>query len=271
MATPAEVRDLLAPTTLPPSLIDQLLAGASMTWLLSEPADVLAGDLALCHPALNPSEIRASARPTTDRASWRLTVVIGDRPGLLAATAGVLASHGLTLTSASAATWPELGLALQCVIAVDPDGRERFDSDWDEIGKSLRAALGGTHPVEPDFRPSPPVVVRATPTDQGRSVVTIEAPDQIGLLWALAHWFESRECNIEATHMETDGKTARGSLLIAGDIDCEPLASAIGGVPALPWRLPSAALRFAVQGAVAVAGVGAGLAVRALRGRKRAS
>jgi len=271
VASPSEVRDLLAPTTLPVDLVDQLLAGASMTWLLSEPAEVLAGDLALCHPTLFPAEIRASVHPTTERASWRLTVVAKDRPGLLAATAGVLAFHGLSLTSASAATWPELELALQCVIAIDPDGRERFETDWDEMGKSLRAALLGTHPVEPDFRPAPPVSVKATPGDQGRHVVSIEAPDQIGLLWAITHWFESRQCNIEATHMETDGKTAKGTLLVAGEIDCSPLAAAIGGVPALPWRLPNAALRLGVQGAVAAAGVAAGLAVRALRGKHRGS
>src|SRR4051794_35222391 len=240
-----------------------------MTWLLSEPAEVLAGDLALCHPTLFPNEVRASVKPTTDRAAYRLTVVVKDRPGLLAATAGVLGFHGLSLTSASAATWPELELALQCVMVVDPDGRERFDTDWDEMGKSLRAALLGSHPVEPDFAPKPPVVVRATPDDQGRSVVGIEAPDQIGLLWALTHWFESRDCNIEAAHMETDGTTARGTLLVVGEVDCGPLASALGGVPSFPWQLPNAALRVAVKGAVAAAGVGAGLAVRALRGRHR--
>ena len=60
-------------------------------------------------------------------------------------------------------------------------------------------------------------------------------------------------------------------MLVVGEIDCEPLAAAIGGVPALPWRLPNAALRLGVQGAVAAAGVAAGLAVKALRGRHRAS
>ena len=39
----------------------------------------------------------------------------------------------------------------------------------------------------------------------------------------------------------------------------------------VPWRLPNAALRLGVQGAVAAAGVAAGLAVRALRGKHRAS
>src|SRR5439155_21187572 len=135
------VRDMPEPTSLPAELVDQLLEGAPATWLLGEPADVLATDLALCHPALAPQEIRATVSPTTLPAAWRLTVVTHDRVGLLAATAGALAFHGLSLTSASAASWPDLGLALQCVTAVDPDGRERLPADWDDIGKSLRAAL----------------------------------------------------------------------------------------------------------------------------------
>src|SRR4051812_35997155 len=240
-----------------------------MTWLLSEPADVLAADLALCHPSLRAGEVRASVKSTTDRASWRLTVVTSDRPGLLAGTAGVLGFHGLTITSASAATWPTLGLALQCVIAVDPDGRERFDTDWDEIGKGLRAAATGLNTVQPDFAPAPPVRVECSPHDQGHCIVRLEAPDQIGLLWATAKWFEEHGCNIEATHIDTDGTTARGTLLVVGDVDSTSLATAIGGVPALAWRLPNAALRIAVQGAIAAAGVAAGLTVRALRGRNR--
>src|SRR5258706_164897 len=132
-----------------------------------------------------------SGHRSSDRAACGTAGATRDRPGGLAATAGVMSFHGLALTSASAATWPELELALQCVIAIGPDGRERFDADWDEVGKSLRAALLGTHPVEPDFKPAPPVVVKTTPMEAGRCVVSIEAPDQIGLLWALAHWVES--------------------------------------------------------------------------------
>ena len=267
MATPTEVRDLLAPTSLPAPLVDDLLAGASMTWLLSEPAEVLAADLALCHPSLRAGEVRASVKSTTDRSSWRLTVVASDRPGLLAGTAGVLGFHGLTITSASAATWPELGLALQCVIAVDPEGRERFDTDWDEIGKGLRSAAKGGSIAQPDFAPAPPVRVESTPHDQGHCIVRLEAPDQIGLLWAVAKWFEEHDCNIEATHLDTDGTTVRGTLLVVGEVDSTTLATAIGGVPAHSWHFPNAALRVAAKGTIAAAGVAASLAVRALRGR----
>ena len=66
MATASDVRDLLASTTLPMELIDDLLAGASATWLMGEPAEVLAADLALCHPPLGPEEVRAAAQRTLD-------------------------------------------------------------------------------------------------------------------------------------------------------------------------------------------------------------
>ena len=270
VATAAEVRKLLEPTTLPDPLVDALLDGASVTWLLAEPAEVLAGDLALCHPALGDEEIRATVKPTTQPASWRLSVVAHDRPGLLAATAGALAGHGLTLTGAAAVSWPELDLALQCVTAADPDGRDRLPAEWDDIGKTLRAALAGTHPVDPGFEPAGPVRIQVTPQDQGLCLVTLEAPDHLGLLWALAHWFETHDCNIEGSAVTTDGRTATGSVLVRGEVDAADLASALGGRPARIWLLPSTAVRATAKAGIALAGVGAAIGLRVLRaGRRR--
>jgi len=269
VATAAEVRELLAPTTLPGPLVDALLDGASVTWLLGDAAGVLAGDLALCHPPLGPSEIRATVNPTTEPASWRLAVVAHDRPGLLAATAGALAWHRLSLTSAAIVSWPDLDLALQRVTACDAEGRERLPSDWDDIGKTLRAALAGTHPVDPGFTPAGPVRVQCTPQEQGYCLVSLEAPDHVGLLWAVAHWFETHDCNIEGSTMTTDGRTATGTLLVRGEVDGGDLATTLGGAPARLWTLPTTAVRVGAKAAVAVAGVGAAVALRSLRALRR--
>src|ERR1700730_15063922 len=91
IATTAAVRALLAPTSLPDQLVDDLLAEASAIWLMGETAEVLAGDLVLCYPALAPEEVRATALPTGSPNAWRLTVAAHDRPGLLAGLAGALA------------------------------------------------------------------------------------------------------------------------------------------------------------------------------------
>ena len=120
MATVSEVRRLLRPTTLPAELADDLLDHAAALWLMSEDAVVLAADLALCHPLLAPQEVRAAAAPRVPGAGWRLTVVAHDRPGLLADTAAALGAAGLSITSASVATWSHRDLALHSLTISGP-------------------------------------------------------------------------------------------------------------------------------------------------------
>src|SRR4051794_10481868 len=271
MATTAEVRDLLATTSLPPDLVDELLEQASAAWLVGEPATALAADLALCHPPLAGEEVRAVVHPTAAPATWRVCVVAHDRPGLLAGAAGALATRGLSIISASGSLWPGRGLALVSLTARVADGSDVATADWDEIGERLRAVIGRRERIEPDevgFRPMPPVKVDATAEEHGRAIVTIETPDRVGLLWAAARWFEERDCNIEAVTIATDGALARDTFVVVGDageVDTVGLAALLGGGPAAPDNLPSALLRIGVQATLAASAVAAGLALRALR------
>ena len=271
MATTAEVRDLLSTTSLPEDLVDGLLAQASAAWLLGESAPTLAADLALCHPVLGPEEVRAVVQPTTLPGTWRLCVVAHDRPGLLAGIAGAVAIHGLTITSVSASLWADRGMALMAVTANHPEGIELGRTEWDGIGEQLQAALGRREHLSVDFRPASPVTIECTPQDAGRALVTVEAPDRVGLLWAVASWFENRGANIEAVSTaETDDGRVRDSYLVVGEIDSTALATHLGGGPALPVDVPAALLRMGVRVAIAGAGIAAGLTLRALRaGRAR--
>ncbi|MDQ1396994.1 MAG: hypothetical protein QOG64_2253 [Acidimicrobiaceae bacterium] len=268
MATAAQVRDLLGATSLPDALVDDLLGEASAAWLMGEPAEVLAGDLALCHPPLAPEEVRAVVKPTSAEAGWRVCVVAHDRPGLLAGTAGALATSGLTITGASATLWPDLGLALLSVTTVHPDGVEVASSDWDVVGERLQAVLGRRQRADPEFVPIPPVRVESTPPEQGRVVVTVEAPDRVGLLWSIASWFESRRCNIEALTITSVDGMARDTFVVVGAPDTMALAAHLGGGPAGMSNLPSNLIRVGVQAVLAGAGVAAGLALRALRANR---
>src|SRR3954468_12777309 len=241
MATTAEVRDLLSTTSLPGDLVDGLLAEASPTWLLGESAPTLAADLVLCHPPLGPEEVRAVVQPTTAPGTWRLCVVAHDRPGLLAGIAGAVAIHGLTITSVSAALWNDRGLALMAVTANHPDGFELEAAEWDAIGTQLRSALGRREPLAVDFRPAPPVRIDATPQGQGRVLLTVEAPDRVGLLWAVASWLQNHGANIEAlSTSETGDGLVRDSFLVVGEIDTTALAARLGGGPAAIIDVPSA-------------------------------
>ena len=261
MPNTSRVRELLTATTLPPALVDDLLEQASPVWLMGEPAEVLASDLVLCHPPLGPEEVRASVKQMDVPGTWRLSVVAHDRPGLLASVAGALTSAGVTIADASASVWPEMGLALQRVTVL-PSQHELADADWEAIGARLRAAVGRQESLAPQFVPTPPVTVEAQPQEGGRVLVSIEAPDTPGLLWAVASWFEQHGCNVEAYRAtSTDGR-ATGTFVVAGDVDCRDLAVAVGGVPAQAMVLPAQAAKAARRIVVAAAGLGTAIALR---------
>jgi hypothetical protein len=266
MATAADVRDLLTETSLPAGLVDTLLAGASATWLMGEPADVLASDLALCHPPLAEGEVRAVVHETGEEAKVRLAVAAPDRPGLLAGVAGAVAAHGLTVTSVRGTAWAEPRLALLSVfVQADPEAGE---VPWDAVGEELRGALKGGRVRTMHFRPAPPVEVTASPQEAGRWVVTIDAPEQLELLWAAARWFEEGGANIEAASIDSARGRFHGTFLVAGPaLNPAGLAASLSGMPAQPR--PGRVARLVARAGVAAGGVGAAIAWRGLRSSRR--
>jgi pimeloyl-ACP methyl ester carboxylesterase/glycine cleavage system regulatory protein len=217
-----EVIGLLKHTRMARRRARALVLNAPPLWLMSDSARVLAGDLALCHPKLAADEVRAVARPIEGRGSMRLAIVAWDRPGLLADSAAVLASSELSITGASAATWPGQGLALHSFAV---DGAAAIDaSAWDQLGARLRAMVAtGSAPV-PLVRPVRPtrIVVRGG-DEGGRSMVTVTAPDQVGLLASLCRAFAAAGTNIESLQARTTRGAAHDTFLVAGTIDADTI------------------------------------------------
>jgi glycine cleavage system regulatory protein len=279
MATAEDVRDLLAETSMPADLVDELLAGASATWLMGESADVLAADLALCHPALAEGEVRAAvseaalseaalheaaASEGAKGSRARLTVVAPDRPGVLASIADALSAHLVTVSSVRGTAWSDPPLALLSLMVQAGPG----PVPWDAIGEELRAALRGGRDRPMQFRPTAPVQVTASPQDAGRSLVTVDAPDQLELLWAAARWFEDGGGNIEAASIDSTGARFHGTFLVAGPpLDAADLAAALGGAPV--QRPPGRAARVLARTGMAAGGLGAAVAWRHRRNSRR--
>jgi len=142
VASSAAVRELLAATSLPAELVDELLTGAPALWLMGEPAELVAGDLALCHPMFGPGEVRAAVSSTGDPEVWRLSIATRDRRGLLAAAAGALAAQGMSIVRASLSTWPGRGLAVERLLVTRPEAGPLPRTHWDAVGERLRATLG---------------------------------------------------------------------------------------------------------------------------------
>jgi UTP:GlnB (protein PII) uridylyltransferase len=230
VATVAEITSLLAARDVPPDLVDELVDGLSGSLLLDEPADVLAADLAVCHPALAPSEVRVRLRPATKDHARRVTVVAHDRPGLLAATAGAIAERGLSVVAAGAATWEHRSLALQGVTVVDPAKRRWGSAEWDEVAAAIDEIVRGLRSPNVTFQPGGPVKAVASPVFDGHAVVTVEAPDRVGLLWAIASWFEAGGYNVVAARLSDDGQgRASGAFLVDRSPDVELMVAHLAG------------------------------------------
>jgi hypothetical protein len=227
MATVTQVRDLLVGTSLPAPLVRTLLDGASALWLMGEADEQVAADLAMCHPPLRMGEVRAIARPLQS-GQHKVSVVAPDRPGLLAGTAAALATQGLSVACASGSAWPDLGFA---VLRVVVDLEEGGSIDWDAAGADLRRRLAGPAPSgeRVSFTPVAPVVVETEDQAGGRTMVSVQAPDRPGLLWAIAAWFEEHDCNIEVARIAGRDGTATDTFVVVGPVDADSLANRLSG------------------------------------------
>jgi predicted amino acid-binding ACT domain protein/surfactin synthase thioesterase subunit len=226
----SEIERLLKGTRLSKRDIHSLLGSAAPLWLLSDSALALAGDLVLCRPKLKKGEVRALARRIEASTLVRLTIVAQDRRGLLADSAAVLTTSGMSIQSASASTWKPQHLALHSFIV---GGGAQFDNAaWDVLGRRLRSMVAtGTAPL-PGLRPLRPV--RVTVQGAGdRSIVKVVAPDEQGLLATLCRYFQVHDVNIETLQARTRQGLADDTFLVIGHVDVEELKGQLDNPPAL--------------------------------------
>ncbi|HWG73804.1 MAG TPA: ACT domain-containing protein [Acidimicrobiales bacterium] len=220
MASSHEVGEALALTSMPAKTAGRLLAEAPDLWLMSAPsAALLASDLALCHPVLARREVRARAVPVDYLGSWRITVAAADRPGLLADTAAVMAAERLGVRAASAVTFSR-GLALHSLTVEAPPLDERA---WEQLADRIRAAALAGAP-RPPFAPSGAAEVMANGTVDGRTLLTVEAVDQIGLLTEICRAMADQGVSIEVAHVVSEGTRALDSFVVRGPVDVDDLA-----------------------------------------------
>jgi UTP:GlnB (protein PII) uridylyltransferase len=230
VATVAEITTLLSEQDVPPDVAEELIEGLPGTLVLDEPAEVLAADLALCHPAPGPAEVRVRLRPLDGGEAQRITVVARDRPGLLAASAGALAGMGLSVVAVGAATWERQALALQGITVVDPRHRPWEPHDWEKVRAEVDAVIRGAHRPAIRYRRRGPVKVVASPVLDGHTLVTYEAPDRVGLLWAITSWLSSGGYNVLAARLrDVRPGVAGGTLVVDRQPDVNALVRHLAG------------------------------------------
>ena len=207
-----QLTDLLRRSKIPRPFVTDLVTGAPPLWLLSESVPVLATDMALCYPPPAPHDVRAIARPIDQSDAIRLTVVTTDRKGLLADSGAVLASSGLSITHASAATWTRKKIALQSFVI--EGGRNFEQAAWDEVGRKLQV-MAATRSLPPTIRVRP-TRVTVHGGDRGQMLVTVTVRDEIGALSGLCRVFSDHDINIESLHARSVGGRAHDTFLLSG-------------------------------------------------------
>ena len=224
MSTVERLNEVLAATSLPAELTSGLSREALDLWLMSEPdLALLASDLALCHPCPSGGEARVRAVELDRVGTWRFTVVGPDRAGLLADTTGVLAAAGIGVVAASALTLDDAGLAVQSLTVSAP----RLDAEgWAAVGPRMQAAVLGTV-SRPRFHPAGVTEVSATGQPGGLMLVTVSAPDQLGLLCAVCGLLADQGVSIEVAMVGGAGGRAEDVFLVRGDVDVSVMAAGL--------------------------------------------
>lgn len=221
---------------MPAEVADGLLQEASPWWLGGASAQVLADDLALCHPSLADGEVRTQARPSFDPSVYRLTVVSRAHPGLLAAVAAAMAAEGLLVVKAVATSWATDQLTLIGVNVMHPDDPLQ-PAEWERVSTAVRqaAAIGSGPPVT--FTPRPPVTVDVFPREEGQARIEVRAPHRVGLLWAICSWLNQNDCSVDAAFVEASGGIRQSLFAVQGTVDAAALRRHLAGRPT--WRSPS--------------------------------
>ncbi|HEV3474354.1 MAG TPA: ACT domain-containing protein, partial [Actinomycetota bacterium] len=194
--------------------VDEYLERLPRPYLLGVTPETVAEHYRLVGPALAGAEVRTAAAPGSREGTYELTVVAADRPGLLAKIAGALALGGLNILSAQAFT-TEDGVAID-VFVVDPGGSEVDEERWRRIRQTLRKAIEGR--VSLDYRLQEqrrhyapargdvPLRVRVlNDVSDFATVVEVEAPDRVGLLFDVARAFEELGLDVHVAKVATYG------------------------------------------------------------------
>jgi [protein-PII] uridylyltransferase len=199
-----------------PEAVDGYLERLPRPYLLAiSPEDVAAHFNLLSSSPVGSTEVRTAARAGSRRGTWELAVVAADRPGLLARMAGSLALAGLSILSAQAFT-TEDGVAIDLFV-VEPAFHGDIDEErWRIVRHSLRKALEGRLSLEYRVRekrrhyPGPPAEVPMevrvlNDVSDFATVVEVEAPDRLGLLFDLARTFEELRLDVSLAKVATYG------------------------------------------------------------------
>ncbi len=146
----------------------------------------------------------------------RLTIVTGDRPGILQAVAGSLAVHNVTVLGGTAYTRDD-GVAIDVMHVSDGRGLGIDEQRWERIFESMSSALEGEFPIESRLAAArasygaEPAAALPTTVDVDNassdeySIVEVHAADRLGLLYTITTALRDLALDIHMAKVNTFG------------------------------------------------------------------
>jgi [protein-PII] uridylyltransferase len=188
--------------------LDVLLGELPARYLLVASAEQVAEHARLLLPLPGPGTLRARRRPGSAEHTSVLTVVAGDRRGLVADCAGVLAAHGLSVLDARIFTRSD-GVALDWFVV-----RDCPYVSWDRVIADLGRAVAGDLDVAVAVRKRErrrderlPPLAAPIPVEVllDTERVEIRGPDGPGVLYRLTHVLAEAGLDVLGARVDTLG------------------------------------------------------------------
>ena len=198
-----------------PVEVDRFLRRMPRSYLLSIPVEQMARHLPLLRAPLGALEVRTLAGPGTRPATYGLTVIASDRPGLLSLIAGALSLAGLSILTAQVFT-TEDGVAVDVFEVEGAFEEEIGEERWRQFRTRFRRAVEGRLSLEyrveqkrrhyPTPRAEIPVGVTVhNDASDFFTVVEVEAPDRIGLLFDITRTLAELHLDVHLAKVATYG------------------------------------------------------------------
>jgi [protein-PII] uridylyltransferase len=198
------------------ALVEEFLRRMPATYPLAVSPGQAVAHLRMLAAPVGVNEVRTAAAPGDKPATYALTVVAADRPGLLSLVAGALSLAGLSILSAKVFTNDD-GVAVDLFELEGWFEGEIGEDRWREFRSSLRKALEGrlslAHRVADKRRhyPSPrsATPIRVSVDDEASdffTVIEVGAPDRIGLLFDVTRTLAELSLDVHMAKVATYGE-----------------------------------------------------------------
>jgi [protein-PII] uridylyltransferase len=195
--------------------VERFLERMPRSYLLTVPVERIVRQYALIASPLAAREVRTLAEPGTRPGTYALTIVAGDRAGLLSLIAGALSLAGLSILTAQVFT-TEDGVAVDVFEVEGAFEREVGDERWREFRGILRRAIEGRLSLayrvaeKRKHYPAPQddVPVRVSVDNDASdffTVIEVGAPDRIGLLFDITRTFAELQLDVHLAKVATYG------------------------------------------------------------------